>query len=385
MRKLFASSRNFSRKFTSTIACVHVLLQLSTPTSIQIFTMATASRSAHTDGKEYYRADGVRITHDPYAPGMAEKYGKPGAVDSEGFDPYRDTVGPGIYGGIVKRSKTGQVVIGRQYQNHNPRPGPVYAGGGYTPITQALKNIESLKTLLGKYPDLVNDISTGGAMPLHMCGMSRSGQMATETIIAHGGDIEALDTYGMTPLHRMASNNLPVGAAALLRCGSDPTFTGNVGATPMDIARSSNARDVMKVLREHGDERIRVSMSRIQIFDAGVPEVVGIYERKENSEIPHGFDLVCQQQGWETGQMWKKLSGGDAWFGAENGAYIYHNKSDGKWWIDAPSGNGVYIAKGPAHAMPAAGWSSLVQNNKDPVVSVTRACDCQQSCSSARK
>lgn len=26
----------------------------------------------------------------------------------------------------------------RQYQNHNPRPGPVYAGGGYTPINEAL-------------------------------------------------------------------------------------------------------------------------------------------------------------------------------------------------------------------------------------------------------
>ena len=27
-----------------------------------------------------------------------------------------------------------QVVIGKQYQNHNSRPGPVYAGGGYTPV-----------------------------------------------------------------------------------------------------------------------------------------------------------------------------------------------------------------------------------------------------------
>lgn len=44
---------------------------------------------------ELYRADGVRITHDPYAPGMAERYGLPGSTDSEGFDPYADTVGPG--------------------------------------------------------------------------------------------------------------------------------------------------------------------------------------------------------------------------------------------------------------------------------------------------
>merc|ERR1719379_366594 len=82
-----------------------------------------------------YNHCGTRITHDPYAPGMAEKYGMPGKTDNEGFDPYRDTVGPGIYGGIVKRDANGDVVIGKQYQNHNPRPGPVYAGGGYTPTS----------------------------------------------------------------------------------------------------------------------------------------------------------------------------------------------------------------------------------------------------------
>merc|ERR1711924_19797 len=100
-----------------------------------------------------------------YAPGMAEQYGMPGETDDEGFDPYKDTVGPGIYGGIVKRDpETGEVVIGRQYQDHNPRPGPVYAGGGYTPTTKAVHAGEpALKKLLDKYPHLVNDVSTGGA------------------------------------------------------------------------------------------------------------------------------------------------------------------------------------------------------------------------------
>ena len=61
-----------------------------------------------------------------------------------GFDPYADSVGPGIYGGIVKRDADGQIEIGAQYQNHNKRPGPVYAGGGYTPINTALKNTQRL-------------------------------------------------------------------------------------------------------------------------------------------------------------------------------------------------------------------------------------------------
>ena len=143
---------------------------------------------------------------------MAEKYGLPGDTDSEGFNPYADTVGAGIYGGIVKRDSDGDIVIGKQYQNHNPRPGPVYAGGGYTPTSRALKSEKELVKLLSRYPDLANEVTTGGATPLHMCGMSRTNQMSTGTVIKAGGDIEALDTYGFTPLHRMASNNLAIGA-----------------------------------------------------------------------------------------------------------------------------------------------------------------------------
>ena len=61
------------------------------------------------------------IQHDPYAPGMMEQYGMPGATDDEGFDPYKDTVGPGIYGGIVKRdvvSSKGQRLLLRDIATH---------------------------------------------------------------------------------------------------------------------------------------------------------------------------------------------------------------------------------------------------------------------------
>jgi hypothetical protein len=113
---------------------------------------------------EHYRSDGVKITHDPYAPEIAAKYGLPGMTDNEGFDPYRDSVGPGIYGGIVKRDSNGNVVIGEQYQGHNPSPGPVYAGGGYTPTIKILSSdLESIRSWFLRYPDLVNEATTGGA------------------------------------------------------------------------------------------------------------------------------------------------------------------------------------------------------------------------------
>ena len=62
------------------------------------------------------RHDGVKINYDPYAPEMIAKYGAPGKTDKEGFDPYSDSVGPGIYGGRVKRDENGEIVIGEQYQ-----------------------------------------------------------------------------------------------------------------------------------------------------------------------------------------------------------------------------------------------------------------------------
>ena len=197
-----------------------------------------------------YRADGVRITHDPYAAGRAEKYGAPGETDEDGFDPYRDTVGPGIYGGVVRRDAAGNVVIGAQYQGHNPRPGPVYAGGGYTPTSRLLAagDAAALAAWFDRFPELANEISTGGATPLHVCGMSRGAASLAALVAARGGALEAVDTYGFRPLHRMASNNLAAGARALLAAGADARAKTPRGETALDIARASDAADVVAVL-----------------------------------------------------------------------------------------------------------------------------------------
>ena len=318
---------------------------------------------------EYYRSDGVRITHDPYSPGMKEKYGEPGATDNEGFDPYRDSVGAGIYGGIVKRSELGEVLIGRQYQNHNPTPGPIYNGGGYAPSTLMLDDVQNkLIPLLDKYPDLVNDITTGGAQPLHMCGMSRGKQHAVNALIERGADIESLDTYGMTPLHRMASNNLADGAKMLLDAGADVFNKGQVGVSPMSIARDSAAHSVIAVLNK-AESKAKNKKSSGSIDNVTkltvtgskeVPAVNGDYLPKSAEIIPSGFTSVCEAQGWVTKDMWHKLNGDKTWFAhSEIESYIYWNKGDQKWWIDGPDGNGVWIVPGPSHAPPAHGWRSI--------------------------
>jgi ankyrin repeat protein len=176
-------------------------------------------------------------------------------MDPDGFDAVADTVGAGIYSGRVLRDAEGRIVIGKQYQNHNKNPGPVYSGGGYTDMANAIhKGPEAVKALLAAGAD-PNEIMTGGARPLHTCGMSRSGELSTAIIIAAGGGIEALDTYGYTPLHRMASNNLAIGAQALLEAGADvnrPTEKPYAGDTPLRIAMQSGAKDVAAVLRKWG-------------------------------------------------------------------------------------------------------------------------------------
>lgn len=84
-----------------------------------------------------------------------------------------------------------------------------------------------------------------------MCGMSQRNQHVTKLLIEHGGEVDALDTYGYTPLHRMASNNLAVGAKALLDAGASPTAATRGGETPLAVALASRALDVLRVLQEY--------------------------------------------------------------------------------------------------------------------------------------
>jgi len=216
--------------------------------------MSASAEGNISNGNEYYRSDGVRIDFDPYASGMAEKYGLKGLTDPEGFDPYADTVGPGIYGGSVLRDDEGRVVIGKQYQNHNSRPGPVYDGKGYSFMSRAIQaGPDKVKAILNDYPHLKDEISTGGARPLHVCGMSRKGELATQTLIDAGADMHVLDTYNYNALHRMASNDLPVGAEALVKAGMDPNYRPEGSdSSPIDIARRSRAIKFLMTMQRLG-------------------------------------------------------------------------------------------------------------------------------------
>ena len=83
--------------------------------------------------------------------------------------------------------------------------------------------------------------------------------------------------------------------------------------------------------------------SMIIVQNAGTETVNGQYFPQDPAKIPYG-DLVCKQNNWNTLELWKKLNGNSVWYEKEDGAYVYYNNGDRRWWIDDKDGLGVYIA-----------------------------------------
>jgi hypothetical protein len=198
-------------------------------------------------------------------------------------------------------------------------------------------------------------------------------------LISRGAEIETLDTYGMTPLHRMASNNLAVGAEALLKAGAEPNNAGKVGMTPLQMAKQAQARQVAAVIEKYGGS-LKPAPPKpkstngsendpscpqppgktVIVSKSGNAEVNQKYVERDPTVIPNGFDVTCKQMGWNTKKMWLQLSDQrTSWFEAPNGSYIYWNQGDGKWWIDAPDGKGVYVVKSRRDVLPSSGWQPL--------------------------
>eukprot|EP00873_Tetraselmis_striata_P013834 jgi/Tetstr1/434098/TSEL_023242.t1 len=71
--------------------------------------------------------------------------------------------------------------------------------------------------------------------------------------------------------------------------------------------------------------------------------------------------------GWPTAKMWDQLSErplGDTarwWWESENESYIYYNRGDNQWWVDGPSGAGLYVVPDmdASPVPPQDGWIPL--------------------------
>jgi hypothetical protein len=148
-----------------------------------------------------------------------------------------DVVGAGVYGGIVKRDSRGKIIIGDEWPENNvgpPAHNPVHSKGpyldfskftsanrGYAKIATVIqssrggdsKEMEALFQQLASDSErkkLANLVMTGGARPLHMCGMGRGGDTSEliKILIKYGADVNAKDNYEYTPMDRLSSNSV---------------------------------------------------------------------------------------------------------------------------------------------------------------------------------
>ncbi|KAL3928906.1 MAG: hypothetical protein SGBAC_012441 [Bacillariaceae sp.] len=119
------------------------------------------------------------------------------------------------------------------------------------------------------------------------------------------------------------------------------------------------------------------SATMIRVQGAGVASVNGVYKAKPYSEVPAGFAKTCDKMGWPSEATWVKLAVPTLdWYEADNGSYIYLHK-EGQWWIDDPSGAGIYIAdnlngNNPLPLNPSSDWKPLGQGRL-PLPSVEMA------------
>ena len=113
------------------------------------------------------------------------------------------------------------------------------------------------------------------------------------------------------------------------------------------------------------------AFSAVRIYGSGIASVNTKYEWRSSNLIPEGFARVCVQNQWDVETTWAQLNGGRNWLHASNDAYIYLNSMDDQWWIDEPSGRGVFVA--PHQKVlsslnndflpPMNGWRALEQGN----------------------
>merc|ERR1712032_1499505 len=148
-----------------------------------------------------------------------------------------DVVGAGVYGGIVKRDAQGKILVGDEWPEDNiapPAHNPVHSTGpyldfskhtrsnrGYSKIALIIQQSRGqgaaeLDALFQSIPEednrkkLANLVMTGGARPLHMCGMGRGGDTTEfiKVLIKYGADVNAKDNYEYTPMDRLSSNSV---------------------------------------------------------------------------------------------------------------------------------------------------------------------------------
>ena len=109
--------------------------------------------------------------------------------------------------------------------------------------------------LLDDDPALVNDVLTGAASPLHLCGMApRAGGAVTQLLCERGANLNARDSWGYTPLQRAATNDCVDAAKALLAAGASLEISSGLdgdGDNAYELAKRLRSYDCIFAFDDH--------------------------------------------------------------------------------------------------------------------------------------
>jgi len=118
-------------------------------------------------------------------------------------------------------------------------------------------DLQKVKSLLNKNPELLQSKTKEGKSPLHMA----TGWKRTEIVkflLSKKADVKARNNNGGTPLHVAASQNSPNCAILIIAAGASPNIkvvnpgSPMNGATPMHWSAFKNTPKVAKVLLDKG-------------------------------------------------------------------------------------------------------------------------------------
>lgn len=125
-----------------------------------------------------------------------------------------------------------------------------------TPVTSILDaaeqgNIEAVKELLQKEPQLIAATDDRGYSPLHKAAYNNRLEVA-EYLASQNADLNSLSRSGSTPLHGAASYGHVEVVRFLLGKGASPDVINAGGFTPLLGASSSNHGEIVRLLVDKG-------------------------------------------------------------------------------------------------------------------------------------
>jgi hypothetical protein len=151
-------------------------------------------------------------------------------------------------------------------------------------------NIEDIKVMLTKNPELINKKNKSGDTPLHYAALGGYKEVV-ELLCACGADVTAQDKFGHTPLHCAARGGHKEVVEFLCACGAYVTAQDKFGHTPLHCAARRGHKEVVEFLCACGaDVNTRNKFGKTPLYYATEND------HKEVMDFLQKFDGVKNEQ-----------------------------------------------------------------------------------------